>query len=468
MATPRGDAPSAKRRADLVDWTETQGPKQPRLDDLVQQPNPVSAAPVAAAVPVVADAPVAGPAPRHGFLERELVTMTATRARKRDPYHYIASRVEPDGSLTGQCSGKCSGKTVNPPKPMECFTPGDNHNSGPRRAIFQGALDDYLRAIARGDVVAARAARAIVEKTRKAQCDGCTRPTGELSPRQRACYDTMVRIYGAMGLCVRCGEQPATQADHKQGFPKTLAISAYMHWPDHGGATAQEREYNESCEDTCADCHRLDDMTHAANRLGDPRNLPRGKRRGTKEEHAQYLSRRHAKITFPKYQFVDRVKLAFGVEFTGKRIVAQRVSNAREVNVVAVDLDHFDRCGELLPRFAKVPYDGDGKWKKPVRMSPCAWCRLQGKEFTLGKIGYTWLIPDLLRTRPVTTSVHMSWNKEDASPPLPSLEDALEYERKMRTAIDYVLATYYPNGLVDEPDDEIPFRKGRPPAHAPR
>lgn len=70
----------------------------------------------------------------------------------------------------------------------------------------------------------------------------------------------------------------------------------------------------------CGFCHFLEPTCKQANRCQDPwaKNedgtpvMPDGKSRGTKEETKQYDAKRHAKIVYPKQQYVDARKRAVG------------------------------------------------------------------------------------------------------------------------------------------------------------
>lgn len=81
MAASRGDAPSAKRRADLADWTETQGSNQPRLDGFFQQPNSILSTPV-----------VGAPAPLLRDLSHDVLFVVAKAALSNCPVRLAVQR----------------------------------------------------------------------------------------------------------------------------------------------------------------------------------------------------------------------------------------------------------------------------------------------------------------------------------------------------------------------------------------
>ena len=399
----------------------------------------------------------------HPFPDEEITSMTATvpRTSNGTPYRYIASRVKPDGSLVGQCSHKIHRWSLvkNTPQPIRNFTPGDNHNSRSSRAAFDVAHADFNAAIAANNLDAAREARARIEALRAKLCVGCKMPEGYLSPSEQACKDNWDRILGTMGLCVKCGEQQATQANHLPGKTKTLDISDYTKWPAKGGVAAQTKEFKECCEEICACCHVIDKLSLQGNRNGDPRLMPRGKWSGTKEEVDAYKARHHAKMTYPKYLFHDRVKLEMGVCFlSGKRVVAERVSTKVMAHVVAFDSDHFDPDGKLAERFKKEKRTwivSRGKHKgeeRSMRMSPSEWCGLAGKQYSLSKIAYTKLIPDQRRCRVTAHDVHCSWNRNGVNGPEWTLEEAEAYEALVVAAQQRVIDRYY-GGMITEKDD---------------
>lgn len=391
---------------------------------------------------------------KHPFPPEEVVSMTATKPRKAEPYNYIASKVRPDGSLVAQCCNY-AGHTLasRTPQPIVNFQPRDNHWSGPRCSGFQTALTDYAVAVTTGDLCAARVARKQVEMTRSGLCVGCLRPEGYLLPLQQACKDNTELLYGNMGVCVRCNEQQATEFNHLPGKPKTTDISNYTHWRSVGEQTYEARN---SCEEICRPCHRIDRLSSSGNRVEDPRLLPRGKRSGSPEERAMYTRRNRSKICFPKRQFVDRVKLQLGVGVgSDKRVTAEWVSNAREGHLVTFDWDHADRDGEIGGEDFKkkthvwVGKDGEEKHK---RMSPSSWCKLSSRHHTLANIGESELIPDMLRCWLTDCALHKGYDKHGR--PEVTIE-ALHAERaRVQAAIDIVLARDYPDGLKDYESDD--------------
>ena len=373
--------------------------------------------------------------------------MAATKPRTKQPYKYVASKVEPDGSLTAQCcSAHCT--LHGALQPLLKFAPATGRKTDPRRHAFLHALVDYWIGIARGDSEMMRDARSRLEEHRNGICDTCAaRASTSHRPRLQACRDNWSNIRSNMGECVKCGA-PATEANHLPGVKKTADISNYSIWASLGpdGPALQRAEYEQGCEDLCRDCHRLDERSKTSWRCVNPDDMPRGNSAGTKEEKKAYMSRYSATWRYPKQRFVDLVKVEWErTVFTKRRIVSHLPTSADEINVRQVDLDHFDAMGKLAKRFEKIPFDGFGRLKKK-RMCIADWVNLTGHDFSLEAIGDAHLIPALLGTRPVATSTHQSWHTNGGAP-LPTLEEAEAYETRMQECIDRVKAKHYPNGF---------------------
>ncbi|MBE35410.1 MAG: hypothetical protein CMI16_07630, partial [Opitutaceae bacterium] len=93
-----------------------------------------------------------------------------------------------------------------------------------------------------------------------------------------------------------------------EALRKEHKLSDYMYWQGHGGVEAMRAERDKGMEWKCGFCHFLEPTTTSANKYEDPATMPHGKRRGTKEEIAQYQRRLLALIVYPKQQYVDRIK----------------------------------------------------------------------------------------------------------------------------------------------------------------
>ena len=395
----------------------------------------------------------------HPFPDDEITHMTATKPRKCTPREYIASRVEPDGRLVAQCGcyGKHRSAASNRPQPILNFLPRESVQGGPSRDVFLAAHDTYTTAIVEGDLEAARAARARLEGVRSVWCLGCVLPFGTLTKRQGAVKANTDRLYSpeVMGTCMACNEQPATEYNHLPGKPKTFKIADYMRWKS---AEAQSYEAEHSCNKLCACCHRLDEMSYPANRIEDPCDMPRGSQSGDKEELNQHKRRQHAKIQWPKYLILDRIKLRLE---TGpdsiKRVVPERVSTAREAHTTCFDFDHPDRDGTIGGEAFKkqertwTVKNGKNKGKEMrERMSPSSWASLSTKEFSLSKIWESEMRPDVLRTWLTDADIHKRLRKVPRTDV--TLEKLLAERVRVETAIQWVEKTYY-DGKVTEAHD---------------
>jgi hypothetical protein len=122
---------------------------------------------------------------------------------------------------------------------------------------------------------------------------------------------------------------------------KVWALSDYVYWSGHGGVPEMERELAKGFNWLCGFCHALQPTGKAANRCADAATMPDGKSKGTEEEVAQYKAKHHAKIVFPKQQYVDARKLAIGrCEHCGRDDVAGREW--------AFHFDHVDETQKLI------------------------------------------------------------------------------------------------------------------------
>jgi hypothetical protein len=233
--------------------------------------------------------------------------------------NYDLARSTSKGSLLGGCS-HCK---VSCRRPIEHFAPPDNLNNHRRRANFDAAVAAYGEAYARRDLEAARAARADVVAMRNGFCQSCQQVNAKLSPKEKACKAEWERMRKEVGGCANpdCRERgpdawQVLQANHLDPQTKVHMVSEYKSWAKGewtiDQCVAEMRKEAAKCNFLCGFCHALDERGKQANRNGDPDAMPPGKSKGTKEEVAQYDAKRHAKINFPKQQFVDAEKLRRG------------------------------------------------------------------------------------------------------------------------------------------------------------
>jgi hypothetical protein len=284
-------------------------------------------------------APASGPAaipedtrPPNLFPEKE---------RKRDayvPYHgktrsYRVSHATRDGQLKAGCTNCLSNY-----KDMVQFAPPECNHNGRRRPQFLEALEAYSVAWEARDLEAARAARAEAEELRNALCPSCQEKAGHLSPAQQACKDEYVRMRkaackkndgcanpdcverGDQTWCVLQGDHLHTAKEEDEALRKKERLGDYKWWSGNGDVAAMRAEEAKGMQWLCGFCHFLEPTGTPANRCPDPWAkhkdgtpvMPDGKRRGTKDETKQYDAKRHAKIKYPKQQYVDARKRAVG------------------------------------------------------------------------------------------------------------------------------------------------------------
>jgi hypothetical protein len=234
--------------------------------------------------------------------------------------NYITAKSKRDGTLMGKCS-LCKSAT----RPIEAFAPPETLNNCRRRPAFFAAVDKYKAAYAARDLKAARAARATVVELRNTLCPPCQEVSLKLSPKKEACKAEWKTMRTEAGRCATpgCGENgpdawQVLQANHLDPETKVHILSDYTWWGRQADTpeecVAEMRKEVAKCEFICGFCHKLDEHSHSGNRNGDPDEMLLGKqgKTATKEEKKQYNARHHAKILFPKQQFVDAEKLRRG------------------------------------------------------------------------------------------------------------------------------------------------------------
>ncbi len=279
-----------------------------------------AAAAAAASAPSTSGAPAAeaAPAPSIFVTNDERRHNVTVKKGGKDVSVYVSDACL-DGTLRGGCHGTCSNQWVS----IARFAPdADATNSAGHRQTFDAAYAAYQAAFAAGDRDEAIAQRAVVEALRTAHCDTCRARRGTLSPAEQACKDEWKRM--KQEACARqdgcanqqCSERgmaswPVLQADHGTN-PKVHELSDYKFWSCNGGVEAMRAEAQQIHQWVCGVCHSGEETSSTGRRNGDPALMPDGKRSGTTEERKQYDAKRQAKITYPKYSYVDAVKRRIG------------------------------------------------------------------------------------------------------------------------------------------------------------
>tara|TARA_B110000971_G_C20009410_1_gene500845 strand:- start:1242 stop:1847 length:606 start_codon:yes stop_codon:yes gene_type:complete len=122
---------------------------------------------------------------------------------------------------------------------------------------------------------------------------------------------------------------------------KVEQLSNIPWWSCNGGVAAMRLEVLK-LQWPCAFCHQLEDTGKQANRNGDPKLMPDGKKgkHATEEEIKQYNSKYMAKMRYPKQEYVDAEKLRRGCCLKCKRVVTKE-------NVFAFHFDHRDELTKM-------------------------------------------------------------------------------------------------------------------------
>lgn len=279
-------------------------------------------------------APVQGPTSSTAPAEPAHLFAGDRKHTKVVPYHkttrqVFTSYVMKDGQLMAGCEN-CTRSF----SPMARFASIDSNNSHCNFVAFNKALGAFDVAFKAGDKEEATRQREVVEETRNALCDNCQETHNKLSKKEKVCKDWYYNKRKEMAKaqngcvhpeCLERGEEAwcVLEADHgtnpkKKRWDKTnkkwvpVNLSQYMWWATNGGVEAMEEELKQIEQWICKHCHRLETTGNSGNRCTDPEKMPKGKRRGTKEEIAQYKARHYAKAVHPKQQYVDELKHRIG------------------------------------------------------------------------------------------------------------------------------------------------------------
>ena len=238
---------------------------------------------------------------------------------------YRISHATRDGHLKAGCKN-CTRNYLD----MVQFAPQESNQNFRRRPAFFDAVQAYSAAWEARDLYAARAARATIEELRNAYCLSCQPDLGYLSPAVQACKDEYTRMRkeacalndgcanpdcverGEQAWCVLHGDHLHTAKEKDEAKRKVERLGDYCWWSWNGGVEAMRAEQAKGMQWICGFCHSLEKTGTQANRCPDPDTMPDGKPRGTEEEVKQYEAKRHAKITYPKQQYIDAKKHTVG------------------------------------------------------------------------------------------------------------------------------------------------------------
>ena len=236
-----------------------------------------------------------------------------------------------DGTLVGGCFNSwCKNKSVD----ITRFAPnGDSHVTKGKRQRFDAAMAAFVIACSAGDQAEMETQCAWIKLYRNQGCDTCALPGLKLSAKEQACKDEWGHMRWKacqdQGGCAnqKCKERGmaswiAIQADHGSNPKKrdskgnTVGLGQYKYWAYDGGVNAMREEAKQIHQWICGVCHAIE-PTGTQGREHDPKNMPDGERNGTKEETKDYKKKHNAKITFPKYEHVNKRKRGKTCEYEG-------------------------------------------------------------------------------------------------------------------------------------------------------
>ena len=225
--------------------------------------------------------------------------------------------IEHDGALYQTCSVKYCPRTC----PVEEFAPRKG----------EANIAKFRRAVAEYKETQSAAARATIVQHATAHCDFCrdsakrtrVNPTTKTG-RCRAYWQELKET--TFHTCVDCGGTRCVEADNVVAAAdravlfaegKVLhathhALSNYSWWsqPGNGGVEGMKLE-QAVCRPRCNMCHKLQPTSNAGKRV-DPDTLPPAYRGEYAVDPITHNKRKHARTSWPRYEYVDELKRAVG------------------------------------------------------------------------------------------------------------------------------------------------------------
>ena len=258
-------------------------------------------------------APSAPPARPAGDEEEHTVKVKTGRGKMRE---VCRSAIGEDGALVGGCHHCVKSSRV----PIQEFAPNAaNAQTADKHARFVAACAAFVAARAAGDAEEAARRRGEVEGLRTKLCARCRVVSGKPSPDVLACkleymrmqYEACERNNGCQNpACTERGMEswPVLQGDHGTN-EKVHHLSEYYWWSWNGGVDAMREEEKRIKQWICGTCHALE-KTSSTGKVNDPAKMERG---SGQTEREFYIRKHLARITFPKYEYVNDAKRAVGV-----------------------------------------------------------------------------------------------------------------------------------------------------------
>ena len=224
----------------------------------------------------------------------------------------------PGGKLWQKCQNTCCPRT----RPVEEFAP---------RRASEKFLAEFMQAILDYQELQMPSDRATIVQHATTWCDHCR----DIKKRSDVNPDTKIgkcRAYlhelraTEFSTCVHCGATRCIELDNviddakravmyaegKVLHRKHHKLSDYNWWarPAHGGVEGVKLE-KAVCEAACKMCHALQPTSNQGDRV-DPDTLPPAVAKEATNDRKMYDKRRHAKISWPRYCYVDRRKRLIG------------------------------------------------------------------------------------------------------------------------------------------------------------
>lgn len=247
-------------------------------------------------------------------------TKKQNKGRKEDR---ITTHLLVDGTLVGRCANSwCDNTMVS----IMRFAPNaDSHVTKGKRQYFDAAVAEFAVAWSAGDHVGMQTQRALIKLYRNQGCDTCALLGRKLSLKEQECKNEWSHM--RWKACLEndgCANQACTergmaswiaiQADHgtnpkkKDAKNNTVGLSQYKYWAYNGGVDAMREEEKRIQQWICGVCHAIE-PTGTQGRGHDPADMPDGKRNGGSDDETKEYKRKHnAKVTFPKYEHVNKHK----------------------------------------------------------------------------------------------------------------------------------------------------------------
>lgn len=227
----------------------------------------------------------------------------------------------------GQCEANCTKATCpHGIQLIEQFAPTVSNITHKKRAAF----DKIVKAInAINDVLNDPECMKLINEARLLrtktclQCRIIEKRTQENPTTKRGkCRTKWFELRAKMEEqgCILCGCTDNMSVEHTDPEEKMrdakgqpVCLGEYTKWIVLGGPEAMQAEFDKpSIVPMCLNCQYMQPTGYAMQPKLDPKDLPDGKQRGTKEEQAAYTKKRNLTRRQEKQDYVNKKKLAIG------------------------------------------------------------------------------------------------------------------------------------------------------------